>query len=580
MEAFDQDAPESPIPVGAGEAPPAEWADLPGDPPSKADGPTSELESPLRLGLRTGWRGARQHRRPLGIGALALALIAVLVLLVLPGATVTLIVVPTRVRSDLQLIGSTAGSRQDGHFLTKVLNVTQSQKLTVTATGSRTVTTPAGTRIVTVVQPSDIDIARQTLIARLDAAIQNDLEKKSRGLRLVKIGAPAYSQPTGAAAGAQVSTFDLTVTESVGVVAFDDRLVRQMLSDHVRRAVPAGNALTAAPIQTWYEILAVQASGTVTLNGHAAAYTRPDLSAAAVRAAVKGRPLAEAQAGLARDRRVSRSTVSQQPLPMPWLPELDARISVRTVEARPATEPANLRIDLTSDGAPVLSGRLTEADDVPITGARIEISYAHLDGGGEFAEYSLEGTVPAPATQALVGLRVNTENASLGPSDVSVYQMAYGQDGESGNRVPNADFREGLQSWATWGTSPGRFVPSDRDDGQMLNVATTAEHWAVVNSAAFGVTAGKRFKFTVAARVAPASAGSGYFTVLWLYGKEFKRQTIPLEPAPRNPVLVATDDSGTFRYFWSSGLPTGHIAIKARWAGDGTRSPVLASITR
>src|SRR5438309_1234620 len=84
-----------------------------------------------------------------------LALIAVLVLLVLPGATVTLIVVPSRVRSDVQLIGSTAGSRQDGHFLTKVLNVTQSQKLTVTATGSRTVTTPAGTRIVTVVQPSD-----------------------------------------------------------------------------------------------------------------------------------------------------------------------------------------------------------------------------------------------------------------------------------------------------------------------------------------------------------------------------------------------------------------------------------------
>src|SRR5207245_1864342 len=163
LAAFDQGAPEFPIPAGAGEAPPAEWADLPGDPPSKADGPTSELESPLRLGLRAGWRGTRRHRRPLGIGALALALVVVLVLLVLPGATVTLIVVPSRVRSDVQLIGSTAGPRQDDHFPTQVLNVTQSQKLTVTATGSRTVTTPVGTQIVTVVQPSDIDIARQTL---------------------------------------------------------------------------------------------------------------------------------------------------------------------------------------------------------------------------------------------------------------------------------------------------------------------------------------------------------------------------------------------------------------------------------
>jgi len=33
------------------------------------------------------------------------------------------------------------------------------------------------------------------------------------------------------------------------------------------------------------------------------------------------------------------------------------------------------------------------------------------------------------------------------------------------------------------------------------------------------------------------------------------------------------------RYVWP-GLPTGRIVIKARWAGDDTHSPVIASITR
>ena len=157
--------------------------------------------------------------------------------------------------------------------------------------------------------------------------------------------------------------------------------------------------------------------------------------------------------------------------------------------------------------------------------------------------------------------------------------MAYQQDGESGNRVPNASFNQGLQSWGSWGSSPGRLVPSDRGDGQMLNVTTTSEQSALLNGTAFDVTPGKRFKVTVAARIAPASAGSGYFTIIWLYEKEFKRQTIPIQAAPPGHVFVATDDSGTFRYVWP-GLPTGRIVIKARWAGDDTHSPVIASITR
>jgi len=578
LEAYDRNAPESPIPASE-EHGLAVQADPPTNPSDGTDGSTSELESPLQLGLRAGWRGVREHGRPITMAALAMALIAVIGFLLVPGATVTLILAPSRVRSDVQLTGSAVDPPQDGHFRTQVIDLTESQTLRVAATGSRTIEEPAGTRIGTVVQQSDIDMAARTLTARLDVAIQTDLAKKAPGLRLVAVGAPAYSQPDAAAVGAEVSAFDLTETESIQVVAFDDRVVRQMLRDQVRRAVPAGYALSETPIQTWYEVLTAQPIGSITINGHAAAYARVDLRVGAVRTTVRGHTPAEARARLALDPRVTGSTVSQHPLPMPWLPVLGDRISVRTVDAPRNAQPS-LKIDLTGDGAPTLSGRLTEAGgDLPIPGARIEISYQRLDGGGDFAEYTLEGTVPAPATQALVGLPVNTENGGPGPSDLSIYQMAYSENGESGNRVPNANFSEGLQPWASWGTGAGHLMPSDRGDGQMLNVTTTSEQSAWLNSSAFGVTAGKRFKVTVAARIAPASAGSGYFTVIWLYGSEFKRQTIPIKPAPPGHVFVATDDGGAFRYDWP-GLPTGRIVLTARWAGDDTRSPVIASITR
>ena len=580
LEAYDQGSPESPIPADPEEQGLAVRADPASNPTDGTGGSASELESPLQLGLRAGWQGVREHGRPIAMAVLTIGLIAGVGFLLVPGATVTLIVAPSPVRSDMQLIGSTAGPAEDGHFRTQVVDVTESQMLRVTATGSRTLSSPAGARIVTVVQQSDIDIARRALTARLDVAIQNDLAKKAPGLRVVAVGAPAYSQPSAAAVGAEVSAFDLTETESVQVVAFDDRLVRQMLREQVRRAVPAGYALAETPIQTWYEVLTVQPIGDVTINGHAAAYARAELREGAVRATVKGQTPAEAQARLARDPRVAGSNVSQQPLPMPWLPVLGDRISVRTIDAPRKAQPASLKIDLTNEGAPALSGRLTEAGgDLPIPGARLEISYERLDGGGDFAEYTLEGTVPAPATQALVGLRVNSESAGFGPSELSLYQMAYSQDGKSGNRVPNANFSEGLQDWASWGTSPGHLAPSDRGDGQMLNVTTTSEQSALLNGTAFGVTAGKRFKFTVAARIAPASAGSGYFTIIWLYEKEFKRQMIPIQAAPPGHVFVATDDGGAFGYVWP-GLPTGRIVIKARWAGDDTHSPAMASITR
>jgi len=282
LTAYDEGTPESPIPAGPEEPRPLEWVDSPAD-SAEGEGSTSELGSPMRLGLQAGWHSVRHYHRQLGVAALAVTLVGATGLLVVPGATVTLTVIPSRVRSDVQLIGSTTGRGQSGHFPTQVIDVTESQTITITPSGQRAVSNGTGTRIVRVVQQSDIDIARRTLEARLDVAAQRDLEKRSPGLRLVALGTPMYSRPNAGAVGAEVSTFDVAETEAVEVVAFDDRVVSQMLREQARRALPAGYELTGPAIQTWYEIQTARADGTVMLNGHVAAYARRDRSAHSAR---------------------------------------------------------------------------------------------------------------------------------------------------------------------------------------------------------------------------------------------------------------------------------------------------------
>ena len=227
-------------------------------------------------------------------------------------------------------------------------------------------------------------------------------------------------------------------------------------------------------------------------------------------------------------------------------------------------------------GSWAAEGELAEAvSSNPIAGARVELSLWRLDGPGEYGLYSVAGLVPSGATSALVGFRVNAEDAGNAASDVSLYSATYSEGGATANRVPNGDLARGNQGWALWGTSRSRFQPSDRSTGTMVRVAATASESALLNSATFAVTGGARFNATFAARISPTSAGSGYFAVFFLGPGEIQRQRIPLRPHPFIS-NATTNESGYFGYAWT-GLRTQPIRVDARWAGDGDRWPALAT---
>ncbi|SRR5712692_484081 len=223
-------------------------------------------------------------------------------------------------------------------------------------------------------------------------------------------------------------------------------------------------------------------------------------------------------------------------------------------------------------------GDLTEAaSGNPIAGATVDLSLWPLDGPGEFGLYSFAGLVPSGATSAVVGFRVNAEDAGNAASDFSLYSATYSEGASAANRVPNGDLARGNQGWALWGTSRSHFEPSDRSTGTMVRVTATASESALLNSASFSVTGGARFMATFAARISPTSVGSGYFAVIFLGPDEIQRQRLPLQPRPLVSTAT-TDRSGHFGYAWA-GLRAQPVRVDARWAGDGDRWPGLATVT-
>ena len=88
----------------------------------------------------------------------------------------------------------------------------------------------------------------------------------------------------------------------------------------------------------------------------------------------------------------------------------------------------------------------------------------------------------------------------------------------SHGRGDHADLRA-VSGWAAvWlrGEGQASLQASDGPPGRMLRVVTEEGETAAINSSEFPVTAGEAYRVAFLARVAPASAGSGYFTLVFL----------------------------------------------------------------
>ncbi len=246
-------------------------------------------------------------------------------------------------------------------------------------------------------------------------------------------------------------------------------------------------------------------------------------------------------------------------------------------EAKAADARTRLRLAAEADGAAlVLDGRLGNWNGRPIPGVAIDLALRPEGGPGTRSDYVLAGVVPGWATQALVGLRVNTECNCSTPADLAVYAFHYAEAGSDANRVPNGAFAAGLDGWGAWGSADQMVTESGQGAGSMLALTATSAQDAGLNSASFGVTPGAAYTFTVSARVAPESAGSGYFTLIFTGGAdEGQRFIIPIRANSIPLGTVMTDDRGMFD-FRLEAPPAMPGVVTARFAGDDLYWPSTA----
>jgi len=149
--------------------------------------------------------------------------------------------------------------------------------------------------------------------------------------------------------------------------------------------------------------------------------------------------------------------------------------------------------------------------------------------------YEISGVVPPDVNSAVIGVRVNGEcGGCRGAAAVALSAVDYRQD-DGPNRVPNANFASGTAGWALAGPGitleAGRVPAPDtfpnRGPAHELWVRAAPGDVIRVNSPRFAVEPGGRYVVRINADVAPESAGSGNFAIIFLGGTDGFRRSVP-----------------------------------------------------
>ncbi len=225
-------------------------------------------------------------------------------------------------------------------------------------------------------------------------------------------------------------------------------------------------------------------------------------------------------------------------------------------------------------GQAAMNGVLRTRGGQAIAGAAVALLATPRDGPYQVLE--LRGRVPFDVTHAVIGLRVNHEDAGPGPADLIFYELGYAEGGGA-NLVAYPRFEGGLTGWGGWGDGTFSAPPSDRGSGRMLRAVASPTQTIGFNSDGFTVTPGAEYRLWVGGRFPEASIGSAYLAVIFLRSSdvESRRDRIPLAPVAI-PLGGATTDAAGGYSFASSALEAGRYRLRAAYPGDATRWPAWA----
>jgi hypothetical protein len=208
----------------------------------------------------------------------------------------------------------------------------------------------------------------------------------------------------------------------------------------------------------------------------------------------------------------------------------------------------------------------------PIPSAPITVILQPTSGPGVLSNYTLNGTVPASITKALIQICVN-KYGGRNTNDMSIYSFRYA---DSGKRT-RLDFSNGLSGWWVDDKDTALVQPRSDSNGRSLYIsAKSFQQTMTVNSTAFAVTPGSTYNLTVQARISPASAGSGYFAIIFLVDKEVSRDTLPYTPGTVRLGIAQTNSDGVYNLHFNPQV-SGSFQIRSEYAGNDTLWPALAT---
>jgi hypothetical protein len=221
-------------------------------------------------------------------------------------------------------------------------------------------------------------------------------------------------------------------------------------------------------------------------------------------------------------------------------------------------------------------GVLADSSGAPLGGAPIELGLYRSRGLGAWGVYRRSGTVPAGASRASLGVRVNTECDCAGASEIAFQEVLYQETAAIGQSGP----RPGVRVRRTPTDFPGAPVVDDapgepRGAAVLLTVPATGS--ALLNSSAFPVRAGSQYDLRITASVSPASVGTGYFAIIFLHELEILRETIPFKAAPLGRATATTSPDGRFETTLRD-VPDAPVRVTARYRGDAGHWPARAGL--
>jgi len=199
------------------------------------------------------------------------------------------------------------------------------------------------------------------------------------------------------------------------------------------------------------------------------------------------------------------------------------------------------RIQLSADRTDAgLEARVTAFDGEPLQGVRLEVGRVAAERS--VATQTVNGVVPDDIIEALVLVRANAENATVGEVAATLLEVSFSDGAGGPNLVPNGQFADGADHWGVYGSHPEGVRPVATDSGRGLALSATTTQDIFIDGTRFPVTSGDDFEFSVTYELDGGTPGSVVVSVAFV---GLSRTDIFLHHVPEDLGAVVTDADGS-----------------------------------